>query len=188
MGKPPGRPSKLTSVQEREICERLANGESNRSVARAYKVGETTIRRIFSAQVPRVRDVATRLAAAESDLAALPKTAQLTARSLADQLRTVSNNLAIAATNGSRVTALLSQRASALVDELPDRPTPEDLRDIAALSATGNEAAKPAIELVKASRSIQREEADEPATSLRDVGRMTDEELRAIVARGRLNG
>ena len=113
---------------------------------------------------------------------------QIAVRSMADQMKTASNSLAQAAVNGAEINSRLSAMAVKRLDALGDDTTPEDLKPIAALVATGNEAAKPALELVKASRSIQREEADDPAVSLRDVGRMTDEELRAIVARGRLNG
>lgn len=147
-----GRPSKLSSIQEREICQRLASGESNRSVAKAYRVGEATIRRIFSAQVPKVRDVAQRLASVELDLAALPVSAQVSARSLADQMKGIQSHYTAAALDGAATAARLHQIARAKVTMLGSDCETEDLKPIMALSETAKSAASLASNMLAANK------------------------------------
>ena len=157
------RPNPLTDSLRVDIGRRIAAGEGIRALAREYKIAESTLRSNFSAQAPKIRDVAQRLATAEADLLRLPVTAQCSARILVDQLRDASTSLAAAAVNGAQINERLTGLAVKRLGTITEDSSPEDLKPIAALVATGNEAAKPALELVKASRSIQREEADEPA-------------------------
>ena len=129
-----GRPSKLTDRQKAEIGRRLAQGESGRKLAREFKCSEATIRANVSAQVATIQDVAGRLADAERDLERLPVSAQVSARTLADQLNgdlIVYNNLtgiftvdgnpsnASAANPGGRVRAILAPRNAASAPVAP---------------------------------------------------------------------
>ena len=158
-----GRPSKLTEHQREEAIRRAAKGDSVSSIARDMGVHHSQISRIVSHKVEKITLLATTLANTEVEISHMGRAEQIAVRSMADQMKTASNNLAQAAVNGSEINSRLSAMAVKRLDALGDDTTPEDLKPIAALVATGNEAAKPALELVKASKSIQREEADEPA-------------------------
>ena len=159
-----GRPSKLSQPQIIEIGRRMAAGEATRALAREYRVGEATLRRIFSAQAPIIQDVAQRLATAEADLLRLPVTAQQSARTLADQLRDASTSLAAAAVNGAQINERLTGLAVKRLGEITEDSSPEDLKPIAALVATGNEASKTALALVNANKGQSQGE-----TSLEDL-------------------
>jgi len=158
-----GRPSKLSQPQIVEIGKRMAAGEATRALAREFRVGEATLRRIFSAQAPIIQDVAQRLATAEADLLRLPVTAQQSARTLADQLRQASTSLAAAAVNGAQINERLTGLAVKRLREIDEQSEPEALKPIAALVATGNEAGRTALALVGANKTaVQQEESEAP--------------------------
>jgi len=178
-----GRPSKLSSVQEREILQRLAAGESNRAVAKDFHVGEATIRRIFSAQVPKVRDVAQRLAVAEKELESMPVSAQRATRTLADQLKDIGNNLATAARYGSATAARLAELAHGELKDIQGQDGKLDgvkVLNIGVLTRTANEAAVPALRLVVATQGNPPdapEDEDQPTLS-----NLSDAELDQFIA------
>jgi len=141
----------------------MAAGEATRALAREFRVGEATLRRIFSAQAPIIQDVAQRLATAEADLLRLPVTAQQSARTLADQLRQASTSLAAAAVNGAQINERLTGLAVKRLREIDEQSEPEALKPIAALVATGNEAGRTALALVGANKTaVQQEESEAP--------------------------
>lgn len=147
-----GRPSKLTEPLRVEIGKRLAAGESIRALAREFRIAESTLRLNFSAQAPEIRSVATALATAETELMRLPVSAQQSARSLADQMKQVSNSLGQAAVNGAAINAKLTHLAVKKLDTITEDSSPDDLKPIAAMVATGNEASKTALALVNANK------------------------------------
>jgi len=147
-----------------DIGRRIAAGESIRALAREYKIAESTLRSNFSAQAPIIQDVAQRLATAEADLLRLPVTAQRSARTLADQLRDASTSLAAAAVNGAQINERLTGLAVKRLGTITEDSGPEDLKPIAALVATGNEASKTALALVNANKGQSQGE-----TSLEDL-------------------
>ena len=158
------RPNPLTDSLRVDIGRRIAAGESIRALAREYKIAESTLRSNFSAQAPIIQDVAQRLATAEADLLRLPVTAQRSARTLADQLRDASTSLAAAAVNGAQINERLTGLAVKRLNEINEQSGPEDLKPIAALVATGNEASKTALALVNANKGQAQGE-----TSLEDL-------------------
>ena len=160
-----GRPSKLTDRQKAEIGRRLAQGESGRKLAREFKCSEATIRANVSAQVATIQDVAGRLADAERDLERLPVSAQVSARTLADQLKGIQNSVANVAAAGARTADRLHQLAEGKAKHLGDLSTSEDLKPIAVLVATANEAIKPALTLVQANKG----KGSDAATTLEDL-------------------
>lgn len=97
-----GRPSVLTEPLKVEITKLITEGVPIREVARKYKIGEATLRRNFSAQIPLVKDVAQRLATVERDLAHLPISAQRVARTLADQMKDIQDSYASVAVKGAQ--------------------------------------------------------------------------------------
>jgi hypothetical protein len=152
-----GRPSKLSQPQVIEIGRRMAAGEATRALAREFRVGEATLRRIFSAQAPIIQDVARRLSTAELDLSRLPVTAQKSARTLADQMVAVGSHLWNGAENGAKTFEILTskavRRAEALGEDFTeDGEGREELKIINALNTAGNEAIKTAVALVNANK------------------------------------
>ena len=145
-----GRPSVLNPRTKSEILRRLAMGEKRSALRKEFKLTETTFRRNFSADVSKVRDVGTALATAEMALASLPISAQVSARTLADQLKGISSNVASAALAGSktatRLATLANEKAEAMGVDLMDLPA------IAALGKTANEAAGLAMGLLNANK------------------------------------
>lgn len=107
------RPSKLTPDQWAEIQQRSAAGESARSLAKAFGVDESTVRAKVSPHTPRVREVAAKLAEAQTALAELPVNQQYTAVTLAEKLRSISRDLAGAAAYGADTARRLKERANA---------------------------------------------------------------------------
>jgi len=160
-----GRPSKLSQPQVIEIGRRMAAGEATRALAREFRVGEATLRRIFSAQAPIIQDVAQRLATAELDLSRLPVTAQQSARTLADQMKSVQDHYARTAELGADTAHRLAGIANRQAKALPDDVQADDLRTIAALSDTANRALAPASNLIAA----HKPEKAGPANGLESI-------------------
>lgn len=160
-----GRPSKLTEHRKAEILRRLALGDKPSDLQREYKISGTTFRRNFSGTASKVRNVAVALASAESELETLPISAQISARTLADYLRSTHTNLARAAALGSQVSATLAEKAVGIVGKLGDDfsekgTARDDLRTVNALSATANESSKIALGLVQANKGKPAEGED----------------------------
>ena len=159
-----GRPSKLDDRQRAEILRRLATGEKPSDLRREFKLSETTFRRNFSEGVSKVREVGTALAKAEIALAELPVSAQISARTLADQLKGISNHLATAAENGAKVAARLSQVAVRRAESINETSEAEDLKPVAAMVETANRASTIGIGLLQANKG-----KPEGSSSLEDL-------------------
>ena len=153
-----GRPSKLTDPLRVEIGKRMAAGEPIRALAREFRIPESTLRKNFSAQAPKIREVAQALATADLGMAALPVTAQRSARSLADQLMAIQSHYATAAEHGARSSERLqamADRFSARLEERADEVEgldPKDLAIVAALHETANKGAAMASNLIAANK------------------------------------
>lgn len=124
----PGRPSKLSEREKSEILRRLALGEKPADLRKEFRLSETTFRRNFSAEVSKVREIGTALAHAELALAELPISAQVSARSLADQLKDLGQSLVTTATLNGRTAEIMAGRAHKAASDLPANPTLDDLR------------------------------------------------------------
>ena len=163
-----GRPSKLDERQRAEIQRRLAVGGEGNSVtelAAEFRVGKATISRWFSKRTETVQTLANTLATTERAIEALPVSEQVSIRTLADQLKGIQNSVANVAAAGARTADRLQQLAEGKAKKLGDMSTSEDLKPIAALVATANEAVKPALTLVQA----QKGKAGEAAATLEDL-------------------
>lgn len=159
-----GRPSKLTEHQREEAIRRAAKGDSVSSIARDMGVHHSQISRIVSHKVEKITLLATTLANTEVEISHMGRAEQIAVRSMADQMKTTSNNLAQAAVNGSEINSRLSALAVKRLEGITEESTPEDLKPIAAMVATGNEASKTALALVNANRGQGQGE-----TSLEDL-------------------
>jgi hypothetical protein len=147
-----------------DILRRLAEGQGLREASRETGIAYTTLRRNFSDQVPKVKEVGMALAHAEMNLAQLPISAQKAARTLADQLKGISANLARAAAAGSDTAARLTEAANRKAAKIDPETLEnmEHLPTIAALTEVANKAAAPALSLMAANAKTQTSEAASP--------------------------
>jgi len=152
-----GRPSKLTDAKWAEVGRRRLAGGSDRALGREFGISESAIRARFSAQHRNVKSVANQLVSAEQALRDLPVSAQLSALSLADELRAVSMHLAGAAKFGSASAHRLAGIAHGKVGEIDDAApmdgdSLEALKGISALTRLANEAASTGLNLLAANK------------------------------------
>lgn len=152
-----GRKSALTEKQWAQIESRLLAGEKAAQLAIEFGINRSQITRRFSQHIATVKDVANQIVAAEEALHSLPVAQQLSAISLADQLRAISGHLAGAANYGAATAHRLAGIANGLVAKISDSdPLAEDslieLKGIAALTRTANEASEIAVNLLRANK------------------------------------
>ena len=159
-----GRPSKLSDQQREEAIRRAAQGETVSGIARDMGVHHSQISRVVSHKVEKITSLATTLANTEVEISHMGRAEQVAVRSLADQMKLASNSLAAAAVNGAQINERLTGLAVKRLDTITEDSSPEDLKPIAALVATGNEASRTALALVGANKTaIQAEEPEAPA-------------------------
>lgn len=160
------RPSKLTEKQWAEIGNRLLNGEQGRSLAREFGVSEAAIRKRHSTQNKQIKDVANQIVAAETAFKLLPISAQISAKNLVDELRSISMHLAGAAKYGAATAHRLSGIAHGKVSEIDysspmDEKSLESLKGIAVLTRMANDSSQIGINLLSANKDrIARIEKD----------------------------
>lgn len=114
------RKSQLTDKQWHDIERRFISGESARALGREFGVAESTIRTRFSAQSAQIKAVASQVIRAEEAFKALPYSAQISAQSLIDDLRSVSLHLAGAAKYGAMTAHRLNGIANQQLDKIDD--------------------------------------------------------------------
>jgi ABC-type transporter Mla subunit MlaD len=151
------RPSKLTDAQWEKIGKRLLAGESPSALAREFGVSKSTISGRFSERVKNVKDAANQIVAAENALSKLNVSEQIAARSLADDLKAISQHLAGAARFGAATAHRLSGIAHSKVAEIDDAApldaeSRDALTDVAALTKMANEASEIGMNLLKANK------------------------------------
>lgn len=157
-----GRPSKLTPKQWAEVERRLLAGEKADALGKEFKVSGSSIRERFSALHGKVKSVADQLVSAESALRQLPVSAQLSALTLADELRAISMHLAGAAKYGSATAHRLAGIAHGKVAEIDDAAPLTDesltsLRGIAVLTKMSNDASQIGINLLAANKDMLKQ-------------------------------
>ncbi len=150
-----GRNSKLTEKQWDDIRKRLLDGESARSISAEYGVSDTAIRKRLSSNVEQIKTVANQLVAAETNFQALPISSQIQARTLADRLKSISENLADAAHYGALTAHRLSGIAHGQVEKVDDaepEKSTEALQRVAVLTKMANASAEIGINLLRANK------------------------------------
>lgn len=176
-----GRPPALSPSQQEQVRRRLAAGETVMALAAEFKVGRATIQRLseFSGTV---RKVAEQLAAAQTALEALPVPQQHAVLSLAERLRSISDDLAGAAMHGAATARRLHELASkevAKVTEPIDSKSIEALRGVGVLSKIANESASVAMNLLAANRD--RMPGERPPTPQLDPSKLSDGTLHELL-------
>jgi hypothetical protein len=154
-----GRRSKLSDRQWAEVGRRLLNGEKPRLLAAEFGVSETTIRERFSEVNGKIKDVANQLLSVETSLQQLPISAQISAVTLAAQLRSISTHLSSAANNGAMVAHRLSgialQQVEQVDDAQPERSL-DALSRINSLTRLVNQSSELGMNLLSANRERVR--------------------------------
>lgn len=177
------RPSKLTPEQWVEVERRLPT-EGASALAREFGISEAGIRKKFGSnqtigsKSSKVREVAHKLADAQTALAELPVRQQYIAVSLAEKLRNISDNLASAAQYGAQTAHRLSALANsevAKVDDAEPLASVENLKGVAALTKLANESATIALNLLSANKeTVQRintsDDSSSKPTTIKIVG------------------
>ena len=151
-----GRPSKLNDKQWASIERRIVGGESIRSLAKEFKIGAATISERVSERIPKHKELAKSLACVEVAFDSLSVSEQVSVRSLADTLKSISYHLGGAAENGARTAHRLSMIANTQVEQIDETASleanTEALKSIAAMTRVANDAASTGLNLLNANK------------------------------------
>lgn len=150
-----GRPSKLTDKQWEAIEKRLLAGEKASVLGREFKVSPATISERFSKKLEKVKTVANQIVETDKALKSLTVSEQISAITLADELRCISENLASAAGYGAltaRRLAGMAHTQSAKIDEVEPLKSAETLQGIAILTKMANSSSEIGINLLRANK------------------------------------
>ena len=179
------RPSKLTDAQWHEVEKRMLAGEKATDLAKEFKIDRAAITRRITPGVRNVKHVANQLLAAEAAFKDLPITQQIATINLMDELRSISNHLAVAARNSAMSANKLTSLANAHIQKIGEEnitepSTGENLMIAEKLQDMANEASKIPMGLLNANKEQVGRFSAPDTTALRD---MTDDELFAIASR-----
>lgn len=150
-----GRPSKLTESQWEEVKRRRLNGETYDSLAREFKISKQAIIKKLGERIVTVKAVANQLVSALDNIGKLPAVDQLSALTLADELRAISTHAAGAAKFGMSTAHRLAGIANGLVQRIDDADpasSMEDLKAVAAMGRIANDAAHIGLSLLAANK------------------------------------
>lgn len=173
-----GRKSALTEKQWNQIEQRLVNGEKGRALGKEFGISEAAIRKRFGTQAKQIKTVANQLVAAETAFKALPISAQIGARTLADRLMAISEHLAGAAEYGAATAHRLSGIAHNKVAEIDDAAPLNDeslktLKGISVLTQMANQSSEIGVNLLRANKeaieAMNKPEAGDPAALLKEL-------------------
>lgn len=170
------RPSKLTETQWEEIRKRLLAGEKAADLAREFGVSKAAISTRVSKRIETIKTVANQIVTADEALRSLSISEQRDALTLADDLKSISKNLASAARYGAATAHRLSALANSqteLVDDADPLSTSAQLKSVAMLQSLANEAAKTPLNLLAANKEevarVNRGDADKKPLTLSDL-------------------
>ncbi len=155
------RPSKLTDKQWSDIERRHLKGEKMRALAKEYGISEGAIRARVSTQNFEIKQVVNQVVEAEQRFNALPVSAQVSARSLIDELKAISFHLASAGKYGAMTSHRLSGIANAQVEKIDDDEplgpeSLETLKGISALTRLANDSSMIAVNLLNANKDAMK--------------------------------
>jgi hypothetical protein len=159
------RPSKLSPEQWAEIERRLAASESASALAREFGVHASQITRRVTQVSQQVREVAEKVAIAQTALAELPVARQYSALSLADEIRGLQNDVLAATRLGAKSSLRLHAMANTelqKVDDAEPLKSQDALKGVAVLTKMANESMAPALAVLQASKDRLREDPPDP--------------------------
>jgi len=161
-----GRRAAVKESEWAEIGKRVLAGESMRALAKEYGVSDTAIRKKFSVRTKEIKSVANQLVAAEISLQNLDYSSQRLARTMADRLLSISDDMASAAMHAASSVNVLSGIANRMTHKL-NKDGPQDDADIEAIkhlayvTRTSNDAAVIPLALLKSVKELHEQEASE---------------------------
>jgi hypothetical protein len=150
-----GRPSKLTESQWEEVKRRRLNGETYDALAREFKISKQAIIKKLGERIVTVKAVANQLVSALDNIGKLPAVDQLSALTLADELRAISTHAAGAAKYGMATAHRLAGIAHGLVQRIDDADpmnSMDELRAVAAIGKVANDQAHIGLNLLAANK------------------------------------
>ena len=175
------RPSKLTPMQWETVYSRLMKGEKAADLAREYGMTKGRISQQFAQRCATVRETAEKLAQVELEVGRMTLTDQIMTRTLADELRAVSNHLVSAAKYGAQVAHRLSGIAASqadLVDDGDPSKSTKELQNIAVLQKIANSSAEVGLKLLGANRELPEDEP--PPAKTPQLSHLSAKELEAM--------
>jgi len=153
-----GRPSKLTPKQWAEVERRYLLGEKADALGKEFGVSGAAIRERLSSLRGKVESVAHQLVSSERALRELPVSAQLSALTLADELRAISMHLASAAKYGAatshRLAGIAHGKVQQIDDAAPLEASMDTLRNVAVLTKMANDASTIGLNLLAANKDL----------------------------------
>lgn len=171
-----GRPSKLTDAQWEVVGKRLLKGESAADLSREFGVSKAAISTRFSKRNETIKTVANQIVETERALSFLNVSEQMAARSLADDLKAISEHLAGAARFGAATAHRLSGIANSRLNEIDDTSLNAEesinaLKGIAVLTKMANDSSEIAVNLLSANKETVKElnKPRDPSTETRRV-------------------
>lgn len=170
------RPSKLSDKQWAELEHRHLHGESVSKLAKEYKVGIQTVRDRVSVKNTEIKIVANQLATAELKVSSLPVSVQVSVRTLADELKSISSNLASAGKYGAMTAHRLAAIAHTETNKIDDTAPLADieaLKGISVLTDMANKASTIGVNLLAANKGL-------PAPSETAATTLTPESFKQI--------
>ena len=169
------RPSKLNEKQLSEATERIALGESIRSIAKEYGVSEGALRARVSTQANTVKNVAQLMLDAEIGFKQLPVSARVITHNVLDKLRSITDDVTSAAAKGANISNRLAAIAdkhmsfaeTASYDNNLDQVI-ENIKTVNAIMRTANDSSALAVDLLKANKeavdSLSKPKDERPKT------------------------
>lgn len=176
-----GRKSKLTDEQWEEIKTRNLAGESLRSLAREFGVGESTAREKVSAQTAQIKDVAKQILNTKAAISALPVSAQISAYNLADKMMIMQGDLSDAAIAGANTAKLLNEAMNKrliLARATKDGVTEDDISVAMKSSMTANSAGKISMDMLTLASRVSNSLSDA------DISAMSIEQIEERLRKG----
>ncbi|BEU21580.1 helix-turn-helix domain-containing protein [Paraburkholderia sp. 22B1P] len=171
-----GRPSKLTDAQWEAIGKRLLAGDTAADLSREYGVSKAAISVRFSKRNETIKSVANQIVETERALSFLNVSEQIAARSLADDLKAISEHLAGAARFGAATAHRLSGIANSKLNEIDDSALNSEssvnaLKGVAVLTKLANDSSEIAVNLLRANKETI-DELNKPRDPKQDVTRV----------------
>jgi hypothetical protein len=149
------RPSKLTPAQWAEIERRIAEGESMNSLAKKFKIAESSLREKVSSNPRKIKEIAEQIVKTEQALSALPISARVSAIDLSQKMMAIQANLATAAELNAATAIKMAQAANIkmqAVDETSPEGHVEAISMAISLVKGSNDAARMPMDLLTANK------------------------------------
>lgn len=159
------RRSKLSDKQWEEIQRRNLEGESLRSLAREFGIGESSARERISAQTAQIKTVAKQIVETNNAIKALPISAQVSAYNLADKMMAISMSLSDAAVASAATAKRINESTRIKCERMTDEELhdPDTIRSIMAAGMAANTHAKTGLDILTiSSKSSALNNSEQP--------------------------